>query len=458
MKERTMKTNAASKLAAAMLAAGVSMEALAAALEEAKAGAGGTKAPRAISTQAQAEAIGAGVHPVKNAVGLYLKKGAPGAGSWVRRYRFGGRRRWIGLGPLKDVTLAEARRRADELSVQRAAGRDPLALKRAAQIATADAARAEGLAADQWDFEKATEEYLKAHAPSWKHPRARQVWHSPIVKYAYPVIGRMKLDDIRVEHVDAAMSAAVAGGAPAVAPRIRLRIEQILNAATALGKRDAARQNPASVKLIKSVRPTKDDEKGENFRRIALDKAPGAFQRLVTLAANSTPLSALVFMIATAARPSEALGAKWSEIDLAKRLWTVPKERMKGAKPHAVPLSDIALDVLTRQATVRCSDAVFPGMGGSPISYGAFSAAARGLGFDVGTPHSWRSVFRDTVEDTLGFPPHVAEAALAHSLGKVTSAYRRETGVEQRRGLMDAYARWLLGEDAGNVVEFKARA
>jgi hypothetical protein len=91
------------------------------------------------------------------------------------------------------------------------------------------------------------------------------------------------------------------------------------------------------------------------------------------------------------------------------------------------------------------------------VSYGAFSAAARGLGFDVGTPHSWRSIFRDTAEDTLSFPPHLAEAALAHSLGKVTAAYRRETGVEQRRLMMEAYARWLTSERA-DIIAFPTRA
>ena len=267
----------------------------------------------------------------------------------------------------------------------------------------------------------------------------------------------MPLDDIRVEHVDAVMTAAVNGGAPKVAPRIRLRVEQIINAATALGRRNAELPNPASVKLIKAVRPTKDDDKRENFRRIKLADAPAAIRKVMSLAANSTPLSALVFMIATAARPSEALGAKWDEIDLEKRLWTVPAARMKGGKEHVVPLSPVALAALDRQAGVRCGDAVFPGLGGSPMSYGAFAAAARGLDFDLGTPHSWRSIFRDAAEDKCGYLPHTAEAALAHSLGKVEAAYRRETAVEARRGLMDAYARWLMGEGA-NVLAFKSRA
>jgi integrase len=415
-----------------------------------------------ISTQAQAESAAPGIHRVKDAVGLYLKKGEGDAGFWFRRYWFDGKRREMGLGALAKVTLAEARRLAKKFDVERDAGNDPIELRRAARAER----RAVKRAADRWDFRKATATYVDAHAPSWKHPRARQVWLGPIEKYAYPVIGGTALDDIAVAHVDAVMTAAVQGGAPAVAPRIRLRIEQILNAATALGKRDAAtalgkrdaaKANPAGIGLIKAVRPVKDDER-ENFRRIALADAPAAFQRLVGLAANSTPLAALVFMIATAVRPSEALGARWSEIDLERRLWTVPKERMKGGKDHVVPLSQVALDALARQQGVRVGDAVFPGLSGSPMSYGAFSAAARGLGFDIGTPHSWRSVFRDIVEDALGFPPHVAEAALAHSLGKVAAAYRRETGVEQRRTAMDAYAAHLLGESVGNVVAFKSRA
>jgi integrase len=127
---------------------------------------------------------------------------------------------------------------------------------------------------------------------------------------------------------------------------------------------------------------------------------------------------------------------------------------MKSGKPHAIPLSDLALEVFERQASVRRSDsdsdAVFPG-----LSYGVFSAAVRALPFDVGTPHSWRSIFRDTVQDTLGFPPHLAEAALAHSLGKVTAAYRRETGIEARRPVMEAYSRWLMSEGA-DVVAFGA--
>jgi integrase len=425
-------------IAAQLKAAGISMGAFAAAAAK-------LDAPKSklIATQPQAEKAGPGKYRVKNAAGLYLKKGANGSGSWFRRYWYKGRRREMGLGALANVKLVEAIKKAGEFAVQYDKGKnDPLALKGVT-------------VGGEWNFEMATKSYVEAHAPSWKHARAREVWFNPIKKYAFPVIGRMLLDDIRVSHIDAVMTAAVNGGAPAVAPRIRLRIEQILNAATALGKRDADLPNPASGKLIKAVRPSKG-EKGENFRRIKLDEAQAAFRKVAELAKDSTMLSAFVFQIATALRiGEEVIKAKWDEIDFEKKLWTVPAERMKMEKPHAVPLSPVALAVLERQKSVQVSDAIFPGANGAPVSYGAVSAAVRALPFDVGTIHSWRSIFRDTVQDILGFPPHLAEAALAHSLGKVERAYRRGNDPEPRRPMMEAYSAWLTGESVDNVVAFK---
>jgi integrase len=457
------KVMTAEEIAAAIQASGMSMKAILAAVATVtRTVTPGIKAglkPKAkpISNQAQTDKAGPGTYRAKGAVGLYLNKGEKGLGSWFFRFRFGSKRREMGLGSLADVSLVEAQDKAVEAKRMVRSGVDPITAKRTAKVETLDNARAAAAKADRWSFARATEEYLKAHAPSWKHPRARQVWHSPIVKYAYPVIGQTVLDDIEVAHVKAVMDAAEAGGAPQVAPRIRLRIEQILNAATVLGKRGAERQNPASIRLIKAVRPMKEEDNRENFRRIGLDEAPAAFQKILTLAKASTPVSALAFMILTAARPSEALTAQWSEIDMAKKLWSVPKEKMKGSKPHVVPLSDAAMAVLERQMTIKTGEAVFPRKGGGPVSYGVFSAVVRGLGFDVGTPHSWRSIFRDAAEDRCGYLPHTAEAALAHSLGKVEAAYRRETGVEKRRGLMDAYAAWLNGQAPG-VVPFRERA
>ena len=165
-------------------------------------------------------------------------------------------------------------------------------------------------------------------------------------------------------------------------------------------------------------------------------------------------------MILTAARPSEALGARWPKIDLAKRFWTVPAERMKAGEEHSVPLSVLALEVLDHQARKRMGsgDSVFPGRGGSPISYASFFEIPAKAGIDAATPHGWRSVFMGYCGDIADNAPlDLAEAALAHSLTKLEAAYRRTTMIEKRRQLMDDYADWLNGVSSAQVGAFLSR-
>jgi len=128
------------------------------------------------------------------------------------------------------------------------------------------------------------------------------------------------------------------------------------------------------------------------------------FQARKAEAEEHSACAAWVFMIVTAARPSEALGACWAEIDLDRKLWTVPAARMKSAREHIVPLSAAALAVLERQAQVRTGDSVFPGRRGSPISYSTFAVAPRETGIDAATAHGWRSVFRDFCGDVAHVP------------------------------------------------------
>jgi len=154
-------------------------------------------------------------------------------------------------------------------------------------------------------------------------------------------------------------------------------------------------------------------------------------------------------MILTASRPSEALCARWDEIIPDKKLWVVPATRMKGAEPHAVPLCAEALRVLGRQKLVQTGDSVFPGGGGSPLSYSAFATAPAKAGIDAACPHGWRSVFRRWAGDIGEVPRELAEAALAHSLGSVEGAYwRGSRAVERRREIMERYSQWLTGEGA----------
>jgi integrase len=273
----------------------------------------------------------------------------------------------------------------------------------------------------------------------------------------------MPVDDIRVEHVVAIMDACAIAGVTATGVKLRGHIEQVLNAAIAKGQRNASFGNPASVKLVKATSPAmKRLSAREHHRRIGIEDAPAIFRKIAELAMTKSTHAAWAFAILTAARPGEALYAKWGEIDLVKKIWTCPggpEGRMKTGKDHVVPLSPIALKVLERQAQVQVGDYVFPGRGAGKPSYVNFAVAPKQAGFDAGSPHSWRSIFRDWAGDIGRIDRDLAEAALAHSLGNVEGAYRRQSAIEARRPVMEAYARWLLDEGADTlVVAFPGRA
>ena len=162
------------------------------------------------------------------------------------------------------------------------------------------------------------------------------------------------------------------------------------------------------------------------------------------------------FTILTAARSGEVLGARWDEIDLRAKVWTVPAERMKAGKEHRVPLSDRAVAILNELQQARVSDFVFPGFKRAcPLSNMAFAAVLRRMKADNVTVHGFRSSFRDWAGDQTGFARDVVEAALAHAIeNKTEAAYRRSDALEKRRRLMWAWAAYCSSapKARGNVT------
>jgi integrase len=152
---------------------------------------------------------------------------------------------------------------------------------------------------------------------------------------------------------------------------------------------------------------------------------------------------ALEFLILTAARPSEVLGARWSEI--SGDIWTVPAARMKGGKEHRVPLSKAAFDLLA--SVPRDGEYVFAGRRRGRALAAGLVVLLRRMNRDA-TAHGFRSTFRDWAAETTAYPNHVVEMALAHAVGNgVEAAYRRGDLFEKRRRLMDDWARFC-GEPA----------
>jgi integrase len=153
---------------------------------------------------------------------------------------------------------------------------------------------------------------------------------------------------------------------------------------------------------------------------------------------------ALEFAILTAARTGEVIGAGWEEMSLADSLWTVPRERMKAGREHRVPLSEPALEVLERMASIRQSEFVFAGdRSGRPISNMAMLMLLRRMGRRDLTAHGFRSTFSDWCAEQTSTPSEVREMALAHAVSdKVEAAYRRGDLFEKRRELAEAWGRF----------------
>jgi integrase len=153
---------------------------------------------------------------------------------------------------------------------------------------------------------------------------------------------------------------------------------------------------------------------------------------------------ALEFLILTASRPGEVVGAEWQELNVEQRIWTIPAIRMKSGKAHRLPLSQAAMDLIQGMRNGRRDRFVFPGRTyGRPVSSDALLVLLKRMGRPDLTAHGFRSTFRDWAAECTDAPNEVAEMALGHAVGnKVEIAYRRGDLFEKRRRLMEAWAEY----------------
>jgi integrase len=317
---------------------------------------------------------------------------------------------------------------------------DPIAA-REAKRATAAAAEVEPVRGKT--FRDVTDLYIAAHEATWKNPKHRQQWRNTLATYAFPHFG-----DRLIEAVD---TGAVMDALEPVwlvktetATRLRGRIEAVLDYATARGWRSG--ENPARWRghLANLLAKPGKIAKVQHHAALPWGEA-GAF--LATLRQrHGIAARALEFCILTAARSGEARGARWSEFDLVRGVWTVPAKRMKAGREHRVPLSSAAVAVLREVMPLRDGEApdplVFPGrVQGKPLSENTMNEVLERMGRGDLTVHGFRSTFRDWVAEATQFPRELAEKALAHVLADATeAAYQRGDMIEKRAKLMDAWA------------------
>ncbi|MGN6620660.1 MAG: tyrosine-type recombinase/integrase [Sphingomonas sp.] len=354
--------------------------------------------------------------------GLFLEMNGKGSGRWFLRVQSGGRRRDIGLGSLKSVSLADAREAASIIRKKIAQGIDPVAERRQERLVIPS-------------FREAAKAVHAEHQEGWKNGKHQKQWLTTLETYAFPSIGDVPGNEIEGPAIRDVL-APIWLSKPETARRVRQRIAAVLDWSCAKG----FRATEAPMRSISKGLPRQPKKDG-HFAAMAYVDVPGFVAELRRRV--SVGRVALEVLILTAARSGEVRGATWSEFDLDKQLWTVPAERMKMGRVHVVPLSAAAIDALSRaqQFRVGASDLVFPGQNVKrPMSDMTLLKILRDMDLGV-TVHGFRSAFRDWVAERTSYPGEVAEAALAHTVAnKVEAAYRRTDFLEKRRLLMQDWA------------------
>ena len=377
--------------------------------------------------------------------GLYLQVAPAGHVSWIFRYSIGtARDRRMDLGPLRDVNLTEARKLAGAARRLKRAGIDPIEERNARRLGLPAEPAAAPLADPMppvQTFRDAAEAYMLAQRAGWRSTRHSGQWGSSLATYVFPFFGDLPVDTIAVEHVLQALTP-IWTTRPETATRVRTRIENVLAYATAQSWRSG--DNPARWHgHLANLLP-----KPARLRRPVHHAAMswgeiGSFMTELRQQSGNAA-RALEFLILTAARTGEVLGARWGEIDRAARLWTIPSDRMKGGRPHRVPLSDAALAIVDQMAAIRAGvdEFVFPSSRpGAPLSPPALLRLLHRMGHRGFTMHGFRSAFADWVAEKTGFPAKLIEVALAHASGDRTeTAYRRGDLLDRRRKLLEAWA------------------
>lgn len=386
--------------------------------------------------------------------GLFLRVSQNGSRQWVQRITIRGKRCELGLGSPPAVTLAMARKRALENRGVAMQGGDPLAEKREVQ--------------ERLTFAQAADKYLESKLSEFRNEKHKKQWRSTLDTYAIPKMGSKPVDSVAVQDVLRTLEP-IWSDKTETASRLRGRIESILSWATVAGHRTG--DNPARWKgnLSELLPKPSKVSKGGNQPAVALNEIAAWWSDLAEREGMAS--RALQFLTLTAARSGEVRAMTWGELDLgASAAWNIPADRMKNNRPHRVPLTTGALDILEALPRLDGSNHVFFAARGGMLSDMSISAVMRRMqaakvadghaGYldpksgRAAVPHGMRASFRQWAAEE-GYPRDMAEIALAHWQGsEVERRYQRSDMLERRRSMMAAWACFLEGEEnrGDNVV------
>jgi integrase len=376
--------------------------------------------------------------------GLYLIVSGATSKNWTYRYWKQGKQRWLGLGSFKDVSLKDARlaRDAARLRVKgdrTTPGVDIVQEKRAAR----EEAKAVEIKVTLPTFEQCAETYIREHWSTWSKKHRNQ-WPSSLKRYAYPIIGKLTILEIKPSHIYELLRP-IWVEKRETANRVRGRIETII--AKNVDVDDTDFRNAAELtKQLREKLPKRPKRVVRHHPALPYAEAPQFMADLS--AAGGVAVSMLRFLIFTACRTNEVVVARWSEIDRPSSTWKIPGERMKMRQDHVVPLPATALAILDKMGDGAQGELIFPNSEGGIFSDNAMLAVLDRLGYGQVTVHGFRSTFATWAEECTDYPDGVREAALAHKYkSETTAAYQRGQKLEKRRVLMKDWAQFLAGSN-----------
>jgi integrase len=372
--------------------------------------------------------------------GLYLIVKESGARSWVLRLNIprSSRRPEIGIGGLAEVSIDVARFKAHELRIKHGKGVDVAGEKKATK-------EVEIRQANMPTFEALAREYHATLSPTFDEVHSYN-WLASLETYIFPSFGKKSVDAIESSDIVRAFEKFWLTVADTAGRTLR-RVSKIFEYAQAKGYRTVSVNGlrvtmPNPCDGIRTLLP-KQRRVESHHEALPYADVPKFIEKLRTSQSALAVKLGLEFLVLTCARTSEVLNARWEEIDLDARVWTVPKERMKMEREHKVPLSARCVEILKLAKQFNDGDIVFPGRyPGEPLSNMSFLMALRRMGYADITAHGFRSCFKSWSHEETRTDHLVIEASMAHVVRGIERHYLRTTFFDQRRKLMDQWSRF----------------
>jgi integrase len=366
---------------------------------------------------------------------LYVEIMPTGAKLWRWKYHYEGKEKRLSFGDYRHgLLLAQARTLRDNARALLKSGIDPSAARKEA--------KAEAAAIVQNTFENITREWWGQNRAKWKPAYADEIMYR-LEKDILPAVGDRPIQSLTRADMIAAAKAIEARGALETARRVIQTCEQIFDYAIDTGR---CENNPA-IRISRVLKiPTRT-----HYPALEAKDLP-AFLRVLNGNNRLYPqtLRGMWFMMMTFARTGEMIGATWEEIDWEGARWYIPADRMKMGKPHTVPLSKQALEILEAQRAMTGGKGyIWPSITRPQhhMSNQTLLVALRRLGYGGKmTGHGFRALAMSTIKEKLGYRHEVVDRQLAHApKSKIDAAYDRAEFLAERTKMMQAWSDYLEG-------------